>query len=183
MSEDKQTGPSQGVIRVVRKKNKEAQGVDFRESDAQELKSLIEKELNWIQSGAFLSQLIELGTYTNVRTLCEKAAVVFRNLLTGKGCSIFLLEESRQLDTSGGVNFYRCYGSTGLVKRHGEAMFEDIKDTFKAGYKFHKGLAKASKDPVKMPLTMGVVRARTSAFIDNIYPRFRTQTEKINSVK
>lgn len=169
VSEDKPAEPPQGVIRVVRNKNKEDQGVDFSGANAKKLESLLKGELNWIQSGAFLSQLIEIGTYTNVRSLCEKAAVVFRNLLMAKGCSIFLLDETHKPGRSRDVNFYRCYGTTGLVTRDKADNFNEIKDPFEKGYEFDKKHVQGSLTPPEMSFTMGVVRARTCAFIDNIY--------------
>lgn len=157
-----------GVVRVVRFKKKGQKNYFRKKVEGKQLEKIIEQNSAWIQSGVFVSQLIELGTYMDVRSLCYKAAEVIKNLLQCKGCSIFLIDERV---SNSQKKIYKCYGTTGLAKlRRGGKKVDDIPDPLEyeeAWYAYEPEKLKG-----KMPtcsLTVGVIRARTCAFLDNLY--------------
>ena len=160
--------PAGGVVRVVRFKEEKGDfSFFFDAKNIERLKKIIDQNLSWIQSGAFISQLIELGTYMNISTLCSKAAEVLRNLLNCKGCSIFLLDEAA---SDKRYKYYKCFGTTGLVKRTKTGELNNIDNPIEnedAWYIYDKNKENI-KNPA-MPLTEGVIRARTSAFVNDIY--------------
>jgi hypothetical protein len=163
-----------GIIRLVRKKKITGTDILFSDRDVKDIDSIIENERVWMQSCAFVSQLIELGTYTDIVSLCRQAAFVFRNLLGGKGCSIFLMDEIETEKQKDNTLYYKCYGSTGLVIRdEGDSQITRIKDPLvstEAWYTLKRSdMQPNSNTPPPLSLTMGVVRARTCCFIDDIY--------------
>ena len=163
-----------GVIRVVRKKQQDKPSKPFSETDKKDLVEIVRNETIWIESCTFLSQLIEIGTYTDIIRLCKQASVVLRNLLKGKGCSIFLLDETEKGENND-TRYYKCYGTTGLVIRPGGDKkpfeIEDPLASSEAWYTLSARDLKQSPPAPRIPMTMGVVRARTCAFIDDIYDK------------
>ena len=178
----KKDDPAGGVVRVVRfKMKKNNNQFYFNGKDIIKLEEIIDKNIAWIQSGAFVSQLIELGTYMNISSLCSKAAEVFRNLLNSKGCSIFLIDE---IESSKVEKVYKCYGTTGLVKRTNSGDIIDIKDPINnedAWYIYNTDIG--NENNPTMPLTTGVIRARTSAFVNNIYNTKEIQKQFTKDLK
>lgn len=156
-----------GVVRVVRFKKKK-NPIYFRKNiEGVKLIKIIEQNSAWIQSGVFVSQLIELGTYMDVRSLCYKAAEVIKNLLHCKGCSIFLIDEA---NSNQNLKRYKCYGTTGLAKKRRGGSIIDIEDPLEdeeAWYKYEPDKLEPPR-PI-CSLTVGVIWARTCAFLDNLY--------------
>lgn len=163
-----------GVVRLVRKK-----GVDqkFAKEDIDKLKVLVKSEAPWIKSSVFLSQLIEIGSYSDIPHLCKQAAFSLKDLLKGKGCSIFLLDEK---DSKNGVLIYKPYGTTELVKKiiydtePKQTRYIQISEPLNdphAWYYYDKDkytLPNKGKDILQLPLTLGVIRARMPAFINDL---------------
>jgi hypothetical protein len=157
-----------GVVRVVRFKNK-IFNYFRKDVEGAMLENIIEQNSAWIQSGVFVSQLIELGTYMDIRSLCNKAAEVIKNFLQCKGCSIFLIDEAVSNQK---LKIYKCYGTTGLVKRRQGGAKIPIKDPLEnedAWYKYEPEKLNISQPLCS--LTVGVIRARTCAFLDNLYDK------------
>ena len=169
-------GKPDGVIRLVRSNEYPE---DFSEGDVDQLNDLLEDGTRNIRSGIFLSQLIELGTHLDIRGLCTQAAHVFKDLLKAKGCSIFLLDDPdfnpdmHEAISNDSADIYKCYGTTGLIKIKGRSR-ESIENPLideRAWYSISDTANKPNenKNPQAMSITMGVVRARLTAFVDNIH--------------
>lgn len=164
-----------GVVRVVRNKSIEK---CFDKNDENNLDSLIREELNSIKSGVFLSKLIELGTYMDIPNICSNTVDVLKVLLSAKACSIFLLDDKYiNIEKDGAQKtvkkelIYKCYGTTGLVKHQGKACLE-IGDPLwneDAWYKYYPDDPRMEKgERPELSITMGVVRARVSAFLKDV---------------
>lgn len=160
-----------GVIRVVRKKARGAK--KFTITEVKKLKRLVGSQAPWIKSSIFLSQLIEIGSYSDIPHLCEQAAFALKDLLGGKGCTIFLLDEN---ESNKKTLTYKPYGTTGLVRKLTKLkhtkyfqISEPIKEPL-AWYQYDIDLDQPNEGG-KIPqlaLTKGVIRARMPAFVDNL---------------
>lgn len=150
-----------GIVRLVRS-NKIS--LKFNNHDKQKLREYIDDKLNSIKSNFFLSQLIELGTYTDIHVLCNQAALILRDLFKGKGCSIFLVDEK---NSTSNKRLYRCFGTTGLASRN-HTPLTDPYNNRKAWYEFNPDMEPSALSLPEIPLTVGVIRARLGAFIENI---------------
>lgn len=153
-----------GVVRVVRKTGDNVPS--FSEDDKIDLGTLIENKKTTIQSSAFLANLIELGSHIDIHSLCKQSAEVLRDILHGKGCSVFLIDEDAQGHEE---KTYRCFGTTGLCiedcnihEEHGR-----IKDPFHDSRTFYKYCPNKS-DPASS-ITVRVIRSRICEFIDDVY--------------
>ena len=162
-----------GVLRIVRKKG---YGRRFHKNDIDKINKLVSERAPWIKSSVFLSQLIEIGTYSDIPHLCNQAALTLKNLLKGKGCSIFLIDEN---DSHGDTIRYKPFGTTKLVKKtkvgsDGEKYnYDPIHDPLndpQAWYDYEKKYDTPNKgnEMPNLPLTLGVIRARMPAFIDDL---------------
>ena len=153
-----------GVVRVVRKTGYNVPS--FSKDDKIKLESLIENKKTTIQSSAFLANLIELGSHIDIHSLCKQSAEVLRDILRGKGCSIFLIDEDIQEHEK---KTYRCFGTTGLSVEDCNTREEHtrIEDPFNDSRTFYKYYPNKS-DP-ESSITVGVIRARICVFIDNAY--------------
>jgi hypothetical protein len=157
-----------GVVRVVRHIESSAR---FNDENVESLQKLIEQKRPFIQSSAFLSKLIELGSHMDLPSLCKQSAEVFRDILGGKGCSIILLDEDASDEDR---KIYKCFGTTGKVKL--KESEELVEEPFKDERTWYIYLPKENQQHIYnsneyplMDFTTGVIRARICVFIDNIY--------------
>jgi hypothetical protein len=175
-----------GVLRIVRTNRCE---IKFTEKDLANIEEKIDRKIKDINSKIFLSQLIELGSYMEITDLCERAVKALRDILGAKGCSVFILDdddfdisEDSDFDIQEGqtINLlnkdltYKCYGTTGLARGTQNTKYVNIDSPISDESSWYT-LKKEEKAPQtgsnipEMSITMGVVRARTCAFIDNLH--------------
>lgn len=158
-----------GVVRLVRSIKSPK---TFKDQDVKKLRELINDKQTDIQSCTFLSDLIELGSHTDLKSLCTQAATVFSNILSAKGCSIFLLDEKASKPDQ---KIYKCFGTTGLSILKNNQM-KPIKDPLTNKDAWYTYLPKYKPPPIHnnndrptIPLTVGVIRARISIFAPDIH--------------
>ncbi|MEW6103045.1 MAG: GAF domain-containing sensor histidine kinase [bacterium] len=153
-----------GVVRVVNKKDSV---IKYNQQSLNEIENVLKEESPIIDSMSAYSSLIEIGAFLSIRELCSQATIIINNLLGGKGCSIFLLDEER----SGPYKkIYRCFGTTGLAYKDENGEVRKIEDPYndeRATYVYEPKKIEGIEKP-QLPLTLGVIRARQSAFIDDI---------------
>ena len=117
-----------GVVRVVKKRDTKE---PFRENDRDTLSNLVANYSTSISGALSLGKLIEIGSILHEEELCQKAVELLAEMVQGKGCSIFLLDQdSSQEDRS----IYSCVATTGLAKHTGNGVYEAIEDHKSALY-------------------------------------------------
>jgi hypothetical protein len=165
-SESKKTIPAAGVIRVVRST---LHPDSFNEKNARKIESIIRKEVGWIRTSLFLSQLSEFSSYTDLPNLCEAAAIAFRDQLDAKGCSVFLLDDGYADEQQPHAKVYKCFGTTGLakiVKMGKNEVVKPLNNPLKdkdAWYEINDPNDEATA------LTTACIQQRKCLFIDDVY--------------
>lgn len=101
-----------GVVRVVRRIDK----APFESEHLKDLEGMADGYAPILAEVSSFAHLMNVGLTLSVQEMCKRAVQVLKQLVSAKGCSIFLLE-SEGPDAM--HSRYRCVASTGLQVVHG----------------------------------------------------------------
>jgi class 3 adenylate cyclase len=120
-------GEMRGVLRVIRKRDKQG----FGREDQKKIESFVDSYAKDILGALSLGKLIEMGSVLNLEALCQQAVNLLKLLVNGRGCSIFLLDEQK---STADRYIYRCTATTGLEAKDEAGNYVQITDPGEAVY-------------------------------------------------